>query len=69
MYRILLPLEGIQLREFIRALENDLIKQALERTHYNRSQTARLLGLKRSTLIERLKARLITPLFEPSREL
>jgi len=38
--RIVLPLQGLSLE----ALEKDLIVQALERTHHNKTQAAKLLG-------------------------
>lgn len=46
-----LPDFGIQLEQ----LEIDLIKQALLRTHGNRSQSARLLGISRDTLLYRMQ--------------
>jgi DNA-binding NtrC family response regulator len=46
-----LPDNGIRLEE----LEQAMIKQALERTHGNRSRAARLLGLTRDTLLYRIK--------------
>ncbi len=46
-----LPDEGISLDE----LERDMIRQALDRTHGNRSRAARLLGLSRDTLLYRIK--------------
>jgi transcriptional regulator with PAS, ATPase and Fis domain len=46
-----LPDEGIRLED----LEQTLIKQALDRTHGNRSRAARLLGLTRDTLLYRIK--------------
>lgn len=64
-----LPSEGLDLVAFIESLENDLIRQALERTGNNRNQAAKLLGLNRTTLVERIKKRRITPLNEPSKEL
>ena len=50
-----LPEEGIQIREFVRGLENDLIHEALERTGGNKRRAARLLGLKRTTLVAKLR--------------
>ncbi len=64
-----LPQQGIDLVKFIEDLENSLIIQALERTGHNRNQAAKLLGLNRTTLVERIKKRQIIPLNEPSREL
>jgi DNA-binding NtrC family response regulator len=46
-----LPADGISLEE----LEQAMIKQALDRTHGNRSRAARLLGLTRDTLLYRIK--------------
>lgn len=46
-----LPDEGIRLEE----LEQEMIKQALDRAHGNRSRAARLLGLTRDTLLYRIK--------------
>lgn len=46
-----LPDLGIQLEQ----LEIDLIKQALARTQGNRSQSARLLGISRDTLLYRMQ--------------
>jgi DNA-binding NtrC family response regulator len=41
--------------------EADLIEQALELTHWNKNRAAQLLGLNRTTLIEKIKKRGITP--------
>lgn len=49
--RFTLPDSGISLDE----LEQEMIRQALERTHGNRSRAARLLGLSRDTLLYRIK--------------
>jgi len=46
-----LPESGISLE----ALEQSLIRQALDKSHGNRSRAARLLGLTRDTLLYRLK--------------
>jgi DNA-binding NtrC family response regulator len=50
-----LPLGGIDFGEFIHKIERDLINQSLERTGGNKGQAARLLNLKRTTLVEKLK--------------
>jgi DNA-binding NtrC family response regulator len=50
-----LPIAGLDLRAAVAALENDLIRQALERTGWNKNQAAQLLGLNRTTLVEMLK--------------
>lgn len=51
----LLPPGGIDLRSAVDAFENNLIRQALERTRWNKNQAAKLLGLNRTTLVEMLK--------------
>jgi len=50
-----LPDGGLELRAAVEAFENGLIRQALERTGWNKNQAARLLGLNRTTLVEMLK--------------
>ena len=54
-----LPDGGIDLRAAVATYENELIRRALERTGGNRNQAARLLGLKRTTLVEILRRRAI----------
>ena len=50
-----LPDEGIDLERYMEGVELTLIKRSLERTQGNKVQAARLLNLKRTTLIEKLK--------------
>jgi DNA-binding NtrC family response regulator len=50
-----LPAEGVDLREVVARLEESLIAKALERTGGNRNAAAQLLGLNRTTLVEKLK--------------
>jgi transcriptional regulator with PAS, ATPase and Fis domain len=64
-----LPAEGIDLTKFIEELENSYIMQALELTGHNKNRAAQLLGLNRTTLVERIKKRKIAPLNNPSKEL
>jgi sigma-54 specific flagellar transcriptional regulator A len=64
-----LPPDGINLIEFIENLENSLITQALQRTDNNRNQAARLLGMNRTTLVERIKKRKLSPMNPASEEL
>jgi DNA-binding NtrC family response regulator len=52
---VFLPDEGVTLDSLISEIERDLIRQALERTHNNKGQAARLLNLKRTTLVEKIK--------------
>jgi DNA-binding NtrC family response regulator len=49
------PDEGIDLERYIEGVELTLIKRSLERTSGNKVRAARLLNLKRTTLIEKLK--------------
>jgi len=50
-----LPDTGIDLRGAIQEYENNMIRQALDRTKGNRNRAAQLLGLNRTTLVEMLK--------------
>jgi DNA-binding NtrC family response regulator len=50
-----LPEEGLDLGRFIASIERDLIQRSLERTGGNKGRAARLLNLKRTTLVEKLK--------------
>ncbi|MEL6543727.1 MAG: sigma-54 dependent transcriptional regulator [Myxococcota bacterium] len=55
-----LPEEGIDLRKTLDTIEERLTRDALERSKGNKARAATLLGLKRTTLIERLKRLKIT---------
>jgi len=50
-----LPDEGLDFEAYIGGLELALIRRSLERTQGNKRQAAKLLNLKRTTLIEKLK--------------
>jgi sigma-54 specific flagellar transcriptional regulator A len=50
-----LPPGGIDLRAHVSAIEESLIRQALERSKGVVAQAARLLGLRRTTLVEKLR--------------
>jgi two-component system response regulator AtoC len=50
-----LPEDGLDFERYIEGIELSLIKRSLERTQGNKRQAARLLNLKRTTLIEKLK--------------
>ena len=50
-----LPADGIDLPALVAQIERDLIDRALVRTDRNKGAAARLLGLKRTTLVEKLK--------------
>lgn len=50
-----LPRQGIDLKRAVDAYETSLVKQALERTNGNKHQAARLLNMRRTTLVEMIK--------------
>ena len=50
-----LPDEGIDLENYVNKIEHELIRRALEKTGGNKGQASRLLNLKRTTLVEKLK--------------
>jgi DNA-binding NtrC family response regulator len=52
---VTLPEDGIDLDAFIAGVERELIQRSLERTGGNKGQAAKLLNLKRTTLVEKLK--------------
>jgi len=52
---VALPEDGVDLDAFIATIERDLIRLSLERTGGNKGQAAKLLNLKRTTLVEKLK--------------
>jgi DNA-binding NtrC family response regulator len=52
-----LPESGVDLRIFLTQLEERLIGQALERTGGNKNRAAELLGMNRTTLVEKLRRR------------
>ena len=56
-----LPESGIDLRAAVESYENDLIRQALDRTGWNKNRAAHLLKLNRTTLVEMMKRKRIAP--------
>ena len=52
---VALPEEGLDLGAFVTGIERDLVQRALDRTGGNKGQAAKLLNLKRTTLVEMLK--------------
>jgi DNA-binding NtrC family response regulator len=52
---ITLPEGGVDLDAYMATIERELIERSLERTGGNKGQAARLLSLKRTTLVEKLK--------------
>jgi DNA-binding NtrC family response regulator len=56
-HRVLPAIEGLDLRSAIEEVERRLIDEALERTGGNRTEAAALLGVNRTTLIEKIRKR------------
>jgi sigma-54 specific flagellar transcriptional regulator A len=54
-----LPQAGIDLRATVEEYESNLIKQALDRTGWNKNRAVQLLGLNRTTLVEMIKRKRI----------
>ena len=52
---IILPEGGIYLKKAVEDLERQLILQALEKTNWVKNRAASLLGLNRTTLVEKIK--------------
>ncbi len=50
-----LPDDGIDFERYVSSIERELIRRALEKTGGNKGQASRLLNLKRTTLVEKLK--------------
>jgi DNA-binding NtrC family response regulator len=50
-----LPVTGLSFRDAVDGFETDLILQALEQTQWNKNRAAQLLGLNRTTLLEKIK--------------
>ena len=54
-YYIGMPEEGINLKQVVEEFEKELIIEALEKTNGVKNQAATLLGLNRTTLVEKIK--------------
>jgi len=57
-----LPSTGLSFRDVVEGFETDLILQALEQTHWNKNRAAQLLGLNRTTLLEKIKKKGLEPI-------
>jgi len=57
----LLPDDGLKLSEAVDRYETTLMLQALERTGWNKNQAAQLLKMNRTTLVEKLKKKNLSP--------
>ncbi len=56
-----LPADGTDLRAILEAVEERMIAEALERTGGNKNRAAELLGLNRTTLVEKLRRKRTGP--------
>ncbi|OGL41071.1 MAG: Fis family transcriptional regulator [Candidatus Schekmanbacteria bacterium RBG_13_48_7] len=56
-----IPDEGIEYKSVINSMEISLILKTLRKTNWNKKQAARLLNLKRTTLVEKIKKMNINP--------
>ena len=52
---ITLPDDGVDMPEYVREVERELIRRSLARTGGNKNQAAQLLNIKRTTLVEKAK--------------
>ena len=52
---VVLPEDGVDLRQYLHDVEREIIRRSLERTGGNKHRAARLLNIKRTTLIEKAK--------------
>jgi DNA-binding NtrC family response regulator len=52
---VMLPENGVDLTALVANIERELIQRSMERTGGNKGRAARLLNLKRTTLVEKLK--------------
>jgi DNA-binding NtrC family response regulator len=60
--RMVMPTDGLDLKNIVAAFENHLIDQALTRTDGNKNRASELLKMNRTTLVEKLRKRgMITP--------
>ncbi len=50
-----IPDEGVSLNDVVRSVEKRMILKSLEKTSWNKQKAARLLNVKRTTLIEKIK--------------
>ena len=55
--RMRLPPEGLDFTSQVEDFSTNLMLQALEATDWNKNQAAKLLGLKRTTLVEKIRAK------------
>ena len=59
-FHVVIPEEGINLKKMVEGFEKELLLEALEKTGWVKNKAANLLGLNRTTLVEKLKKLQIT---------
>jgi transcriptional regulator with PAS, ATPase and Fis domain len=59
-FHVQIPEEGINLKKMVEGFEKELLLEALEKTGWVKNKAANLLGLNRTTLVEKLKKLQIT---------
>ena len=59
-FHVGIPEEGINLKKMVEGFEKELLLEALEKTGWVKNKAANLLGLNRTTLVEKLKKMKIT---------
>jgi len=59
-FHVGIPKEGINLKKTVEEFEKELLMEALEKTGWVKNKAANLLGLNRTTLVEKLKKLQIT---------
>ena len=59
--KLVVPNKGLDFNSAVDNFENALIMEALERTNWNRNKAASLLNLNRTTLVEKIKKKGLTP--------
>ena len=60
-FHVGIPEEGSNLKKTVEELEKELLLEALEKTGWVKNKAANLLGLNRTTLVEKLKKMKIVP--------
>ena len=61
-FHVGIPEEGINLKKTVEEFEKELLLEALEKTGWVKNKAAHLLGLNRTTLVEKLKKmKIVTP--------
>ena len=61
-FHVGIPEEGINLKKMVEEFEKELLLEALEKTGWVKNKAANLLGLNRTTLVEKLKKmKIVTP--------